>query len=146
MFFCVLFNSKSLMCDILINWASIWPSLKPFSKFNIDSIWLEFNSTQLKLTQVKKSDSSWVKLQPYMIYYTVTIIVCTIGNNYHNFSELPQLVIFFMNCQNCDYLTKFLQLVKTVTIGQNYPNWSKLSQLVKIVTIGVNCHNLSKLW
>ena len=64
-FTCHGFYSQALMCSTMINWASILLTLKPFLKFNIDSKWLELNSTQLKLTQVIKSDSSWVKLQPY---------------------------------------------------------------------------------
>ena len=67
------------------------------------------------------------------------LLLFKIGNTCDNFLELPQLVIFFMKCQNYDYLTEFLQLVITVTIGQNYLNWSK------IVTICQNCYNWSKL-
>ena len=34
----LLFYSQALVCNILIDWASIWLALKPFLKFNIDSI------------------------------------------------------------------------------------------------------------
>ena len=95
------------------------------------------NWSQLsKLVKILTIDHNYLQL---LTIIQSQLLFFTIGNNYHKFIELPQLVIFFMNCQNCDYLTEFLQLVKTVTIGQNYLNWSK------IVTICQNCYNWSKL-
>ena len=86
----------------------------------------------------------------YLQLFTIVqsqLLFVTIGNNCHNFLGLPQLVIIFMTCQNCDYWREFSQLI---TIGQNCHNWSKLSQssksqLARLVTIGTIVRNWSQL-